>query len=175
MKNTLNLFFFAIILLVAASCQSKLEKLENVVYSDEFTYDEKGLEKASELVDLYVEKAEADPEGKMAPQYMFKAAELAMNLNQTQKALDLYNKVIYSYPDYEKAPECLFLLAFIYENTLQNYGKAEDLYEMFLQKYPDHDFADDARFSLQYLGKSPEELMREFEQMNADTVNAVEL
>jgi TolA-binding protein len=146
-----------------------MEKLEGAVYSEDFVYDEKGLEQATELMELYIEKANSNPESEMAPDYLFKAAELAMNLGISQQALNLYNNVIYTYPDYEKAPECLFLLAFIYENTLQNYGKAKELYEMFLVKYPDHDFADDAQFSLQYLGKSPEELMREFEEKNAET------
>jgi TolA-binding protein len=152
-----------------------MEKLEKAVYSEDFIYDDKGLEQAAELIQLYIDKANTSTESEMAPNYLFKAAELAMNLGKTQQAMDLYNKVIYSYPEYEKAPECLFLLAFIYENSLQNYGKAKELYEMFLEKYPDHDFADDAQFSLQYLGKSPEELMREFEEKNADTVNTVEL
>jgi tetratricopeptide (TPR) repeat protein len=151
------------------SCQSKLEKLEEAVYSEDFVYDSKGLEKAGELQDLYVELAESNPGDTLSAEYYFKAAELAMNLNKTQQALELYNKIIYTFPEFKKAPESLFLMAFIYENTLQNYGRAKELYELFLEKYPDHDFADDARFSLMYLGKSPEELMKEFEEKNAAT------
>jgi TolA-binding protein len=169
MKRLLNLVIISAIVFMVASCQDSLEKLEEAVYSEDFVYDEKGLEKATELTELYIEKAEADPEGAEAPDYLFKAAELSMNVGKTQQAMDLYNKVIYTYPEYEKAPECLFLLAFIYENSLENYGKAKELYELFLEKYPDHDFADDAQFSLQYLGKSPEELMKEFEEKNAES------
>jgi len=55
-----------------------------------------------------------------------------------------------------------------YATDFKNNGKAKELYELFLEKYPEHDFADDAQFSLQYLGKSPEELMMEFEAQNAD-------
>lgn len=167
MKRT----FFAVLPLcltiVFGSCTSRMEKLENQVYSEEFTYDTKGLERVDELVQLYLQQAEGHPDDPSAPSYLFKAAELSMNLDRPGQALELYNKIIYTYPDYEKAPECLFLLAFIYENTMQNFGKAKELYEMFLVKYPEHDFADDARFSLQYLGKSPEELMKEFEEKNS--------
>ena len=163
MNKSLTSIFVLVVFLALTSCQDRLEKLESAVYSEDFTYNEKGMKQATELLDLYIEKAEKDAAGDEAPDYLFKAAELAMNLNNTQQALELYNKIIYTYPDYEKTPECLFLMAFIYENTLQNYGKAKELYEMFIEKYPDHDFADDAKFSLQYLGKSPEELMKEFE------------
>ena len=169
MKRVFSVFTVVLLIGILSSCQSKLEKLEGEVYSENFVYDSEGLEKASELLDLYVDLAESNPKDSLAPSHIFKAAELAMNLDKTEQALNLYNKIIYSYPDYEKAPECLFLMAFIYENTLQNYGKAKELYEMFLEKYPDHDFADDATFSLMYLGKSPEELMKGFEEKNAGT------
>jgi len=170
MYKALTFIFLASVMILATSCKPRMQKLEDAVYSDNFTYDQKGIDEATELMDLYVEKADADAKGAEAPSYLFKAAELAMNLNKVNKALDLYNKVIYTYPDYEKTPECLFLMAFIYENSLQNFGKAKELYELFLQKYPDHEFADDAMFSLQYLGKSPEELMKEFEAQNADSL-----
>jgi tetratricopeptide (TPR) repeat protein len=166
MRKVSVIFMVAMVVLTFSSCKSKLEKLETVVFSDDFNYDTKGVVQATELMDLYTRKAEADPKAAKAPAYMFKAAELAMNLEKTQKALDLYNKIIYTYPEYEKAPECLFLMAFIYENNLQNYGKAKELYEQFLKQYPNHEFADDAAFSLQNLGKSPEDLMREFESKN---------
>jgi tetratricopeptide (TPR) repeat protein len=156
----------ASVLLTISSCKSKMEKLEEVVFSNDFGYDTKGVAQATELMDLYIQKAETEPKEAKAPEYMFKAAELAMNLEKIQKALDLYNKIIYTYPDYEKAHECLFLLAFIYENNVQNFGKAKELYQQFLRQYPNHEFADDAAFSLENLGKSPEELMRELESKN---------
>jgi TolA-binding protein len=37
-------------------------------------------------------------------------------------------------------------------------------YEAFLKKYPNDDFADDAQFLLKNLGKSPEEIIKGFEQ-----------
>jgi tetratricopeptide (TPR) repeat protein len=160
----------ASVAMAMSSCQSKMEKLEEVVFSEEFGYDTKGVVKATELMYLYIKKAEEEPKAVKSPDYMFKAAELAMNLEKTPQALELYNKIIYTYPDYEKAPECLFLMAFIYENNIQNYGKAKELYEQFLKQYPDHEFADDAAFSLQNIGKSPEELMREFEAKNQPAV-----
>jgi len=38
------------------------------------------------------------------------------------------------------------------------------LYREFLQKYPNHEFADDAELSLKNLGKTPEELLEQFQK-----------
>jgi hypothetical protein len=46
--------------------------------------------------------------------------------------------------------------------------KAKAVYEQFLQEYPsDQDFADDASNALKLLGKSPEEIVREFEKLQS--------
>jgi TolA-binding protein len=111
----------------------------------------------------YAEKHKDSPE---APEYLYKAADLALNINKSKESLDLYNRIIYQYPDYAKVPECLFLMGYIYENYFQELGKAKEIYESFLSKYPSHDFADDARISIENLGKSPEELIRSFEEKN---------
>jgi hypothetical protein len=60
--------------------------------------------------------------------------------------------------------------AFTYENTLGNIGKANELYNKFLYKYPDHELADDARAAIKFLGKSAEEMVREFEKNGSDSL-----
>ena len=69
-----------------------------------------------------------------------------------------------NYPDFDKTPQCLFLKGYIYENNLGDLDMAKSLYEEFLQKYPDDDFADDAEVSIKNLGKTPEQLIKEFEE-----------
>jgi hypothetical protein len=39
----------------------------------------------------------------------------------------------------------------------------------FLKKYPKHPYCKDAEMSIKNLGKTDEELIREFEKMNADS------
>jgi TolA-binding protein len=87
-----------------------------------------------------------------------------MNINRGEMAINIYNRILKSYPDFKKAPECLFLKAYVYENNLGQLNKARVFYQEFIDKYPDNDFADDAEISIQNLGKSPEELIREFEE-----------
>lgn len=153
--------------------KEKISRLEQSFYEDpDFTLDEEGLAKASELEAAYLEYADQNKDSADAPEYLFKAADLAMSLDKPQESLDLYNRILFQYPDYAKAPECLFLVGFIYENYLQNYGKAKEIYESFLERYPDHEFADDAAISIKNLGKSPEELIKEFEEMNKEEMDS---
>jgi TolA-binding protein len=170
-----KLSFFLIIGMIAMviSCgegaqdpETRIKQLEGELFDDEAIFDEEGKVKAAELLDAYIEFAKENPEDPSTPGYLFKAADISMNMFDPGKAISLYNEIIYKYPEYEKAPESLFLVAYIYENHLQNYGKAEELYKSFIEKYPDNEFADDAEMSIRNMGKSPEELIKEFEEMN---------
>ncbi len=60
--------------------------------------------------------------------------------------------------------------AFAYENIIGNTGKAFEYYNEFLSKFPEHELADDALTAIKFMGKSPDEIVREFERMNADTI-----
>jgi outer membrane protein assembly factor BamD (BamD/ComL family) len=121
-------------------------------------------EDAVELIGLYEKYADKFPEDSLAPVYLFRASDISMNLQQPVKTIALFNKIMTKYPDYEKTSSVMFLKAFVYEDQLHDLNKAKKYYEEFLEKYPDSDFADDARISLQNLGKSPEELIKEFEE-----------
>ena len=96
---------------------------------------------------------------------LLKSAGLAKTIENPQKAIALYQKVAEGLPDHRKAPTALFMIGFVYENDLNDLVKAKSTYENFLQKYPnDPDFADDAQTSLSMLGKSPEDIIKEFEK-----------
>lgn len=166
---------FAVILLISSCNSTSGEKektianLEAELFDNDAIFTDEGKKKAMDLVQLYLSYAEKNPDDTLSPTYLFKAADITMNLGDPGKAIGIYNKIIYTYPDYPKLPECHFLVAYIYENFLQNYGKATELYEQFIQKYPDNEFADDAEMSIKNMGKSPEELIKEFEAQNSGT------
>ena len=173
-----KLFILTGIVIILFACspnpKSRIEALEKKISAENFTLDETGRKVANDLVAAYLDYAEKQKGNPEAADYLYKAADLSLNLNNPKQSLDLYNQIIYQYPEYKKAPECLFLMGYIYENYMQELGKAKEIYESFLQKYPDHDFADDARVSIENLGKSPEELIRSFEEKNKaqqDTVS----
>ncbi len=117
--------------------------------------------KTSEELAVLVEKSNPD-------QYvdvLLKAAGLAKTVKQPQKAIELYSKISEGLPQHKKAPTALFMIGFVQENDLADLEKAKATYESFLQKYPnDPDFADDAQNAIKWLGKSPDDIIKEFEK-----------
>jgi TolA-binding protein len=99
---------------------------------------------------------------------LLRAAALAKAAGKPAKAVELYERVHTEMPGHPKAPMALFMSGFVYENDLGDLQKAKSVYERFLQEYPnDQDFADDAGSALKLLGKSPEEIVREFEKIQS--------
>jgi len=141
----------------------QITRLEDELFSD--TSKQINSRPMLELVKLYERFADANPDDPRSPEYLFKAADLSMNLRRSRKTLELFDKLIERYPYDVNTPTAWFLKGFVLEDQLKDYEEARKVYEEFLEKYPDSDFADDAEMSLRNLGKTPEELIREFEQL----------
>ncbi|MBN8677475.1 MAG: tetratricopeptide repeat protein [Chitinophagales bacterium] len=166
-----KLFSFAILSVLLFACQNdpaasleqKLTELDKAMGGAAVTDKSKADEfiKASEELATLVEKSNPDKYINL----MLKAAGLAKTVQQPQKAIEMYQKVVDKYPQHKKAPTALFMIGFVQENDLNQLDQAKTTYESFLAKYPnDPDFTDDAQNALKQLGKSPEELIKEFEQ-----------
>jgi len=141
---------------------------ESILQQEEkvFNTDRNRMQKqdAMALVNLYEEYANENPGDTLSAEYLFRASDISMNLGRPGQTIRLFNRILTEYPDFKKAPTTLFLLAFVYEDQKKDYDNARKYYELFLTKYPDSEFADDAEISLKNLGKTPEELIREFEE-----------
>lgn len=146
------------------SIQVSITEMEQDFFSETQTKMDK--RKALDLVNLYVKFADQNPDDQQSPEYLFKAADISMNLNRPNQTIKLFDRILTTYPTFGKTPSALFLKAFVYEDQLQDYVNAKKYYELFLEKYPDSEFRDDAEVSIKNLGKSPEDLIKEFEQNN---------
>lgn len=102
------------------------------------------------------------PGSEKSPEFLHKAGETARSIRAYSKALEFYEWICEQYPNYEKAPQALFLRAFTLDNDLGKIEEARVLYEEFLEKYPEDDFADDTQFLLENLGKDDEEIINSF-------------
>lgn len=146
-----------------AAHQEKLTALDKAMGGANVTDKSKAAEfiKTSEELAALVEKTNQD-------QYvdvLLKAAGLAKTVDNPQKAIELYSKIVDGHPQHKKAPTALFMIGFVQENDQGDLTKAKATYELFLQKYPnDPDFADDAQNAIKMLGKSPDEIIKEFEK-----------
>jgi len=170
-KNHL-LFAGILVTMLLVSCQSaRQESMENIEATEMEIFSENGMidrNRVDELIETYVGFADEFPQDSLAPDYLFKAGDIAMNTNRSRQAIRSYDRIITDYPNYRKTPEALFLKGYVYENNLGRLDKAKEIYERFLELYPDNEFADDAEVSLRFLGKSPEELIEIFQQEEAD-------
>lgn len=154
-------------LLVVTGCHSSRDDQESRILSMESRLFATGTgfsrAGADSLIQAYSEFASSWPDDTLAPVYLFKAASMYMNLLDAQNSLTLFNRIMTSYPDFEKAPMCLFFTGYIQENLQQDIEKARKSYQLFIDTWPAHDFADDAQASIDNLGKTPEQMIMEFE------------
>ena len=108
------------------------------------------------------------PKDSLAPDYLFKAGEITMNLNMGSKSIEYFNRLINQYPNFNKLPETVFLKAFVYENLIEDLEKATETYNQFMKNHPDHILYKDAKASISNMGKSLEDIIKEFEEKNKD-------
>ena len=120
-----------------------------------------------DMIQAYTDYSTAWPKDTISAEFLFKGAEIAMNLNQSAMAIDYYNRILLNYPGFKKRPYCVFLQAFILENQMNLYDQAKARYQEFIDKYPDHILAKDARASIENMGKPIEELIKQWEEKNS--------
>ncbi len=162
---TIGILLFAIIISSCNQNSSKMVKqiteMEKELYASKTPIPDE--DKVKEVLDLYIKFADTYPNDTLAAEYLYKAATLSMNTNQNEKAIAILDRIIKDYSDFKKLPETYFLKAFIYDNNIKNINKAREAYTVFLQKFPKSDLVDDAAISLDNLGKTPEQIIKEFQ------------
>jgi len=166
----------AFILCVVSSC--KHEKTEQEALHDEITAKETELykdkteaidkDKAIEMVRMYAEYADKFADDTLAPEYLFRAAEISENANQPNNAITYLTRIEENYKDYRNYPLCIFKKAYTYENYLKNPEKARQYYEKFITDYPEHELAEAANSSLMFLGMSDTELIKVLEKLSRE-------
>lgn len=151
---------------------SKISTMEESLYKSQAAMPDSAA--AVGIIELYEDYAGSFPDDTISASYLFKAGDIASKTGNIQKAIMLFEHLVTKYPRHQNAPYALFLQGFIYENQAGDPMKAKPYYEKFLQLYPDHPIAADVSFSLENLGKTPEELIQQFEENNSDSTLAVE-
>lgn len=167
MKKLYNTLVIAAFVILGISCSSQRDKDIKAITSLEKQLENEGAKpdpaKLTQLLDSYLAFVDHNSTDTMASDYLYKAVNLCIGVNNGMRAMQLIDRTLNEFPKSSYIPETVFLKAYVYENLLSNYGQASKVYNDFLIKYPTHDLADDAEAALKYLGKSPEELVKEFE------------
>lgn len=179
-RSTLKLsVWFAIVsvVLLASSCSNdvrendskyqlaRIDSLENILYNGDGSLTDR--EAATLIIKAFAQYYQQYKPDSLAVDMLFKAGEVSMGLADGSLAVKYFGTVSESHPNFEKAPEAMFLMGFCEETINGNLLQAQAFYESFIAAHPDHALAADARFSIVNLGKTDEELIQLFEQLNA--------
>lgn len=121
---------------------------------------------ATFAVKAYTDFATQFPTDSLTPGFLFKAGEVSTASQQYPQAVMYYQQITSKYPNYKLYPESLYLQAYVLDNFMNQDDKAKPIYEQVIAKYPNLPYAKDAQAAINNLGKSDEELIREFEKKN---------
>ena len=128
-------------------------------------------EKVNQLLTSIDSFVANDAESKKTPEYLELKAKYLTALGKNQEALSVYKTLYTKYKSYENSSDALFMMAFIYENNLNDKTNAEINYKNYLNEFPNGEFAKDAQFSIENINLTPEQLMQKFEEMNKNKVS----
>ena len=117
-------------------------------------------------IKAYTDYAGFFPDDSLTPDYLFKAGEIATATQQYPQALIYYKQITDKYPTYKHVQESLYLQGFLLDNCLNDDAKAKIIYEEVIAKYPKSSLTDDAKAAINNLGKTDEELIKEFKKKN---------
>jgi outer membrane protein assembly factor BamD (BamD/ComL family) len=140
-----------------------IQKFEKNLYSQQTISFNKP--KGDSLLKMYDDFVTRFPADSLSPVYLFKAINLTITEGDGNKALSLLDKFMKKYPDHPKVPVCAFFKGYVYENILKNMDLAKENYLIYIEKYPDDVFVKDARMAIKNLGKTPDQMIKEFEAM----------
>ena len=168
------ILLLSVIAFVSCTNNEKQERIDEInALEKELLSDQNmqlNVEKANELAELFVSFVDEYPEDSLSETYLFKAADLNLNTGAYKKSITLYQRLREEYSKSENAEISLFMQAYIYDYYLQDYQNAKQKYEAFMKLYPESEFYEEAEISIEQLGKSPEELIKEFEANNDSIV-----
>ena len=160
-----KIFVFTFSALLAVACGHKNEVPDYDALIDSISNEEQGMTyvavgadtaKANHIIALYDLFVSNYPDDSLAPVYMFRTAEIQINLGNFEKGINTLDSIMAIYPGFEDVAMCQFLKGQAYEAN-QQYDLAREAYTEFVEEYPDHMLAADTRKILPLIGLTPEE------------------
>ena len=116
------------------------------------------------LVKSYLDFFKDYPTDPLSADFLLKSGETAMALNQSDKAVSYYEKLIQFFPASSKAPTAAFMMAFVTDNQIHDFKRAQQLYQKVISDYPKSKLAEDAKAAIQLLGQSDQAVIQKFEK-----------
>ena len=111
-------------------------------------------------------------------QQLFEQAKKCQEESNFTGAVEAYQEIVKRFPKSPQAPQCQFMVGYLYANHLNNIEMAGEAYKTFIREYPEHELVKDAQWELDHIGKDVNEieelnqiLARDSTQAKADTAD----
>ncbi len=177
MKKIFQPSVIVMLLLLIVSCvkpqtsmQAQINDMEKSLFKDASQIPNP--QAADSMIKMYLKYADQFQDDTLSPEYLFRAGDIANGIGKSKDALGYFGRVA-RYPNYKKVATALFLQGFVCENSLGDVDGARKYYKKFLEQYPNHKLANDVKNSLSHLGKTPEELILEFESNEKNKLDSI--
>jgi tetratricopeptide (TPR) repeat protein len=171
MKTTLLALIAAFTVL---SCQSLGQKAPSLLEQQEAKLfsDTSGVidtQEGEKMISLYVAYVDSLPNDSIqCGEYLFKAAEVAMGIEEYWKSIQLFNRLQKQYPGHDLVPDALFYQGFVFENNIGYIEYAKKCYTKYLLDYPRGERAQDVRSIMAVIDQPIEDVVKGWEE-NSNT------
>lgn len=155
------------VIVVADDCVSRLneaKRLDNILLKANAV----NMLDAENAIKAFYEFSSNCKTDTLAPVFLIKAGQVAQSIRKFTQAQSFFTKCIDEFPKFKSRGAAMFLLAQLYDDPaiLNNESEARTLYHQIIREYPQSSYANDAKACIQNLGKSDEELVKEFLKKN---------
>jgi outer membrane protein assembly factor BamD (BamD/ComL family) len=102
------------------------------------------------------------------PIFLIKTAQVSQAIQNYPQSKIALETCIKDYPNFKNKPAALFLLGQLYDepNQLNNEKKAKEIYQQIIKEFPNSEWAVSAQGALSFIGKSDEDIVKQFEKQN---------
>ncbi len=153
-------FYFLLIVALSACSSNKEEKAIADIKALESN---KSFAKSDTLINSYVKFADAFPSHKLAPLFLFKAAQTSVQAHSDVKGARLYERLANEYQTDSLAPEALIRGGICFA-AASDQANAKRLYDLFIAKFPTHPRIEEVKKWSEYSGMTEEQMLKQFEQ-----------
>lgn len=84
---------------------------------------------------------------------LFEKAKTLQEQSDFAGAIAAYQEIVKSYPKSAQAPQCQFMIGYLYANHMKNIDLAGRAYKDFIRMFPEHQLVKDAQWELDHLGQ----------------------
>lgn len=145
-----------------------IDSLEQIVFADTAMNPNK--ETVRYLRARYDEFARRFPgDTEKSGEYLYKSAAVSRGLGSPMQAIKTYEHILRKHKGFMRAPEVAFLIAFTYDEDLNQKELAKQAYEKVIENYPGDHWSLEAQRRLETLDMSDEELLEFLIKKRAET------